>query len=115
MRLGKVAGLWYFRSMKFNTKSSVTLPPSELAMVNELMKKLKAKTKVEVIRRGLQLLKETTDRASLAEEFRRASQDIGHQKDIEDLHRELEGIDDESLPAWDEKADLSPPRKKSPI
>jgi len=60
--------------MKNNTKSSITLPPLELQLVNELMKILKAKTKVEVIRRGLTLLKESTDRKALRLSFKAASQ-----------------------------------------
>ena len=59
--------------MKTNTKSSITLPPDELKLVIELQKKLKAKSKVEVVRRGLKLLKETTDRDRLREAFRQAS------------------------------------------
>ena len=39
----------------------------------ELQKKLKAKSKVEVVRRGLKLLKEATDRDRLREAFRQAS------------------------------------------
>ena len=38
-----------------------------------LKAKLKAKSNVEVVRRGLRLLKETTDRESLREAYRRAS------------------------------------------
>ena len=45
--------------MKSNTKSSITLPAKELALVDQLRKQLKLKTKVEVIRRGLLLLKNT--------------------------------------------------------
>lgn len=60
--------------MKTNTKSSITLPAAELDLVNDLMKSLKAKTKVEVIRRGLTLLKETTDRKFLRESFKKASE-----------------------------------------
>ncbi len=60
--------------MKTNTKSSITLPPEELKLVIALQKKLKAKSKVEVVRRGLKLLQESTDRGSLREAFRRASQ-----------------------------------------
>ncbi len=56
-----------------NTKSSITLPPEELRVVKHLMKKLGAKTKVEVIRQGLRLLKERTDRNSLREAFKTAS------------------------------------------
>jgi hypothetical protein len=59
--------------MKSNTKSSITLPPEELKLVLALQAKLKAKTKVEVVRRGLRLLKEMTDRESLREAYRRAS------------------------------------------
>ncbi len=59
--------------MSTNTKSSITLPPAELKLVVALQKKLKAKTKVEVVRRGLRLLQESTDRESLKEAFRLAS------------------------------------------
>jgi Arc/MetJ-type ribon-helix-helix transcriptional regulator len=59
--------------MKNNTKSSITLPPDELKLVEGLMKKLKAKSKVEVIRRGLYLLKEKTDRSTLREAYAQAS------------------------------------------
>jgi len=59
--------------MKTNTKSSITLPPEELELVRRLQVKLKAKTKVEVVRRGLRLLHEATDRASLRDAYRRAS------------------------------------------
>ncbi len=59
--------------MKKNTKSSITLPRKELELVLELQAKLNARTKVEVVRRGLRLLKEVTDRESLREGYRRAS------------------------------------------
>jgi hypothetical protein len=59
--------------MKSNTKSSITLPPKELKLVLALQAKLKAKSEVEVVRRGLRLLKEVTDRESLREAYRRAS------------------------------------------
>lgn len=59
--------------MKNNTKSSITLPANELELVEHLMKILKAKSKVEVIRRGLTLLKEATDRRSLRASFKAAS------------------------------------------
>ena len=59
--------------MKTNTKSSITLPPEELKLVLALQATLKAKSKVEVVRRGLRLLKETTDRERLREAYRRAS------------------------------------------
>jgi hypothetical protein len=59
--------------MKMHTKSSITLPPEELKLVVSLQAKLKAKTKVEVVRRGLRLLQEATDRESLRDAYRRAS------------------------------------------
>ena len=59
--------------MKMNTKSSITLLPEELKLVVALQAKLKAKSKVEVVRRGLRLLKESTDRESLRAAYRRAS------------------------------------------
>jgi Arc/MetJ-type ribon-helix-helix transcriptional regulator len=59
--------------MKSNTKSSITLPPEELKLVVSLQAKLKAKSKVEVVRRGLRLLQEMTDRESLRGAYRRAS------------------------------------------
>jgi len=61
--------------MKSNTKSSITLPPEELKLVVSLQAKLKARSKVEVVRRGLRLLHEATDRESLRGAYRRASLD----------------------------------------
>lgn len=73
--------------MKNNTKSSITLPPNELKLVEGLRKKLKAKSKVEVIRRGLYLLKESIDRKSLAEAYAQASKTMRSSilKEIEEL------------------------------
>jgi len=65
--------LWYARGMKANTKSSITLPPEELRMVLALKAKLKAKSKVEVVRRGLRLLHDVSERAALREAYRQAS------------------------------------------
>ncbi|HEY3233516.1 MAG TPA: hypothetical protein VGJ84_02300 [Polyangiaceae bacterium] len=62
--------------MKSNTKSSITLPRDELRLVNELKKRLRARTKVEVVRRGLQLLKETTDRDALRAAYAEASRQV---------------------------------------
>ncbi|MEO8215746.1 MAG: hypothetical protein ABI718_01565 [Acidobacteriota bacterium] len=59
--------------MRSNTKSSVTLPAEELRLVIELQKKLGARSKVEVVRRGLALLREVTDREALREAYRKAS------------------------------------------
>ena len=60
--------------MRSNTKSSITLPPEELRIVLALQVKLKARSKVEVVRRGLRLLRDVTERESLREAYRRASQ-----------------------------------------
>ena len=62
--------------MRTNTKSSVTLPREELRVVEALRKRLKLRTKVEVVRRGLRLLKETTDRAALQAAYRAASEAV---------------------------------------
>jgi hypothetical protein len=59
--------------MKSNTKSSITLPPEELKMVLALQATLKAKSKVEVVRRGLRLLRAVTEREALREAYRSAS------------------------------------------
>ena len=59
--------------MKTHTKSSITLPPAELRLVIALKGKLKAKSKVDVVRRGLDLLRRQTERETLREAFRRAS------------------------------------------
>ena len=71
-------------------KSSITLPPNELATVLHLMKDLKLKSKVEVVRRGLELLKEATDREKIREEFARAAPALRaswekEREDLEDL------------------------------
>jgi hypothetical protein len=82
--------------MKNNTKSSITLPASELELVYQLMKILKAKTKVDVIRRGLTLLKETTDRKLLRESFKKASESSRKvlRKELDDLDAlTSEGLD----------------------
>ena len=69
--------------MKSNTKSSITLPAEELKLVLSLQARLKAKTKVEVVRRELRLLQETTGRQMLREAYRRASlatrRSLGHE------------------------------------
>ena len=59
--------------MRSNTKSSITLPPEELRIVLALQAKLKARSKVEVVRRGLRLLRDVTEREALREAYRRAS------------------------------------------
>jgi hypothetical protein len=81
--------------MKKNTKSSITLPPEELKLVESLQAKLKAKSKVEVVRRGLRLLKEATDREALRDAYRRASS--ATRSSLSKEIQELDGLATESL------------------
>lgn len=82
--------------MKKNTKSSITLPPKELELVEGLVKSLGAKSKVEVIRRGLYLLKSQSDRAALKSAYAEASRKAGKAlaEELEELdHLSGEGIE----------------------
>jgi len=82
--------------MKSNTKSSITLPAAELKLVVALQEKLGARSKVEVVRRGLRLLKETTDRDALREAYRSASAAtrLSVQEELAELdHLAAEGLD----------------------
>jgi Arc/MetJ-type ribon-helix-helix transcriptional regulator len=81
--------------MKSNTKSSVTLPADELKLVNSLKKKLGAKSKVEVIRQGLRLLSERTDRDALRQAYAQAAQQV-RSSTLEEV-RELDGLSGEGL------------------
>ena len=84
--------------MKANAKSSITLPADELRLVEDLMHRLHARTKVEVVRRGLFLLKETIDRAALRDAYARAARAV-RASTIAELaeldHLSSEGLDDE--------------------
>ncbi|MBN1609461.1 MAG: hypothetical protein JW940_22715 [Polyangiaceae bacterium] len=62
--------------MKSNTKSSITLPSAELALVESLKKRLRAKSKVEVVRRGLYLLRDSVDREALRAQYAEASRRV---------------------------------------
>ena len=59
--------------MKANTKSSITLPRQELLLVKRLKARLHMKTNVQVVRAGLHLLNEESDRRALKEAYRQAS------------------------------------------
>jgi Arc/MetJ-type ribon-helix-helix transcriptional regulator len=81
--------------MKVDTKSSITLPPEELRMVLALHAKLKARSKVEVVRRGLRLLRDVTEREALREAYRQASRATRASlaKELRDLdHLTAEGL-----------------------
>lgn len=81
--------------MKSNAKSSVTLPAEELELVMKLKRRLRLKSNVEVVRRGLRLLQETTDRAALRESYRQASDAVRNQN-ASDM-KELDGLIDEGI------------------
>jgi hypothetical protein len=81
--------------MKYNTKSSITLPPAELALVEGLRKKLRIKTKVEVVRRGLFLLRDSVDRSTLRAKYAEASRLTRESTRLE--LAELEGLSSEGL------------------
>ena len=85
----------YHKGMKSNTKSSITLPAEELRLVIALQAKLKARSKVEVVRRGLRLLKESTDRDSLRQAYRQAS--AATRASVEAELRELDHLASEGL------------------
>jgi hypothetical protein len=81
--------------MKANTKSSITLPPEELKLVLALKTRLKARTNVEVVRRGLRLLRDVTERDSLRLAYRRAS--AATRASVVSELDELDGLSDEGL------------------
>jgi Arc/MetJ-type ribon-helix-helix transcriptional regulator len=84
--------------MKSNTKSSITLPPAELKLVVSLQTRLKAKSKVEVVRRGLRLLQEMTERERIREAYRRAS--LATRASLAKELKELEPLVGEGLDEW---------------
>ena len=81
--------------MKSNTKSSITLPAEECRLVTALKGRLGIKSNVEVVRRGLRLLKEATDRQALKEAYRKASA-TSRRSTLEEIAA-LEHLADEGL------------------
>ena len=81
--------------MKSNTKSSITLPVEERRLVTALKRRLGLKSNVEVVRRGLRLLKETTDRQTLKEAYRKAS--VGSRRSTRDEIAALDQLAGEGL------------------
>jgi len=65
-------------------------------MVVSLQARLKAKSKVEVVRRGLRLLRDVTEREALREAYRRAS--IATRASLSRELRELDHLAGEGLP-----------------
>lgn len=73
------------------------MPPEELKLVVALQRRLKAKSKVEVVRRGLRLLRDATDRAALREGYRAASLATRHSvaEELRDLNAlTADGLDE---------------------
>jgi len=81
--------------MKANAKSSITLPAAELALVEGLKKQLRAKSKVEVVRRGLYLLRDSMDREALRARYAEASRRVRKSTELE--LAELDGLTGEGL------------------
>ncbi len=82
--------------MKSNTsKSSITLPAKELALVEGLRKHLKAKTKVEVVRRGLLMLRDSVERDAIRAKYEQASRAV-RKSTLEEV-RELDALSSEGL------------------
>jgi hypothetical protein len=77
-------------------KSSITLPPDEFRLVTRLKARLGLKSNVDVVRKGLHMLRESTERQALKEAFRRASRATrkSTREEIDELdHLVHEGID----------------------
>jgi Arc/MetJ-type ribon-helix-helix transcriptional regulator len=82
--------------MKSNAKSSITLPAGEVRLVKALKARLRLKSNVEVVRRGLRLLDDATERAALKAAYRRASTAVraSTRAELEELdHLAGEGLD----------------------
>ena len=77
-------------------KSSITLPPNELRLVTTLKQRLRLKSNVEVVRQGLRMLQEATDRQALKEAYRKASRATREATlaELDELdHLSAEGLD----------------------
>ena len=59
--------------MNLHAKSSFTLPSDEVALVARLKARLRAKSNVDVIRRALRLLDESSTRDVLQRQYREAA------------------------------------------
>jgi hypothetical protein len=63
-----------------------------------LQARLKAKSKVEVVRRGRRLPRETTERERMREAYRRAS--LATRESLTEELKELEPLVDDGLDGW---------------
>ena len=78
----------YYKSMKKNTKSSLTLPEKEFKEVQKLKKRLGAKSYVAVVRQSLDMLRDSLDREQLKEGYRLAAQKVRGTSDVAELASE---------------------------
>ena len=86
--------------MKSNTKSSITLPAHELRLVQSLKARLRLKSNVEVVRKGLLLLQQTTDRAALKEAL---ANEMSYSASVfmsEDAKEGIEAFKEKRPPVW---------------
>ncbi|MEO7454415.1 MAG: ribbon-helix-helix protein, CopG family [Fimbriimonadales bacterium] len=84
--------------MKSNTKSSVTLPEEAVALIEKLQRRLEIPSKVEVVRRALRLLDESSERIALRERYREAAYRVRESAEeaIHDYdHLASEGLDED--------------------
>jgi hypothetical protein len=81
--------------MKSNARSSITLPPDEVELVERLRRRVGAKTNVAVVRRALHLLAEVTDREQLRRSYLEASR--ATRRGLEDELGELDHLASEGL------------------
>lgn len=80
-----------------NTKSSITLPAEEVRAVQRLKDRIGARSNVEVVRRALRLLEETTDREAMREAYANAARAVRASTvaELEELdHLSGEGLDE---------------------
>src|SRR5437879_12336213 len=82
--------------MKHKANSSVTLPAAELQLVKTLKRRLRFRSNVDVVRRGLKLFEQTTSREAFKAAYRHASlatREVAV-REMEDLdHLAGEGLD----------------------
>lgn len=76
----------------------MTLPVEEVRRIERLQKRFRIRTKVEVVRRGLRLLEESSERDLLRELYKSASQAVrdSSQEAIDTMdHLASEGLDED--------------------
>jgi Arc/MetJ-type ribon-helix-helix transcriptional regulator len=83
--------------MNSNTKSSVTLPRDTVLLIEKLQRRFNLKSKVDVVRKGLRLLDESSERNILRERYREAAYSVREstQTEINELdHLSSEGLNE---------------------